>query len=144
MTKWGLIGASTIAREWVIGAIRATGGEVVSVMSSNAERGRAYAEAQGIAKAATTLQDLVNDPDIDAVYISTTNEQHRDQAGHQQYEEDRQPEDQQDRWENEIDEYRRHRRPLSALLRVPLNGRSRRNGRPSCRRALAFVACSAQ
>jgi 1,5-anhydro-D-fructose reductase (1,5-anhydro-D-mannitol-forming) len=80
MTKWGLIGASTIAKEWVIGAIRATGGEVVSVMSSSAERGRAYAEAQGIAKAATTLQDLVNDPDIDAVYISTTNELHRDQA----------------------------------------------------------------
>ena len=25
-TRWGLIGASTIAREWVIGAIRATGG----------------------------------------------------------------------------------------------------------------------
>ena len=31
MAKWGLIGASTIARDWVIGAIRATGGEVVSV-----------------------------------------------------------------------------------------------------------------
>ncbi|MEN8474132.1 gfo/Idh/MocA family oxidoreductase, partial [Brucella abortus] len=30
MAKWGLIGASTIAKEWVIGAIRATGGEVVS------------------------------------------------------------------------------------------------------------------
>lgn len=80
MTKWGLIGASTIAKEWVIGAIRATGGEVVSVMSTSAERGKAYAEAQGIAKAVTTLEDLVNDPDIDAVYISTTNELHRDQA----------------------------------------------------------------
>ncbi|AOF90627.1 Gfo/Idh/MocA family oxidoreductase [Sinorhizobium sp. RAC02] len=80
MTRWGLIGASTIAKEWVIGAIRATGGEIVSVMSTNAERGRAYADAQGIAKSVTTLADLVNDPDIDAVYISTTNELHRDQA----------------------------------------------------------------
>ena len=80
MTKWGLIGASTIAKEWVIGAIRATGGEVVSVMSTSAERGKAYAEAQGIARSVTTLEDLVNDPDIDAVYISTTNELHRDQA----------------------------------------------------------------
>ncbi|WP_313531633.1 Gfo/Idh/MocA family oxidoreductase [Shinella sp.] len=80
MTKWGLIGASTIAREWVIGAIRATGGEIVSVMSTGAERGKAYADAQGIAKSVTTLEDLVNDPDIDAVYISTTNELHRDQA----------------------------------------------------------------
>ncbi|MGD9477237.1 Gfo/Idh/MocA family protein [Shinella sp. G-2] len=80
MTRWGLIGASTIAKEWVIGAIRATGGEVVSVMSTNAERGRAYAAEQGIAKSVTSLDALVNDPDIDAVYISTTNELHRDQA----------------------------------------------------------------
>ncbi|UPA23969.1 Gfo/Idh/MocA family protein [Shinella oryzae] len=80
MTRWGLIGASTIAREWMIGAIRATGGDVVSVMSTSAERGRKYADDHGIAKAVTSLDDLVNDPAIDAVYISTTNELHRDQA----------------------------------------------------------------
>ena len=80
MTKWGLIGASTIAKEWVIGAIRATGGEVVSVMSTSAERGKTYAAEQGIAKSVTTLDALVNDPEIDAVYISTTNELHRDQT----------------------------------------------------------------
>ena len=80
MTRWGLIGASTIAREWVIGAIRATGGEVVSVMSTNAERGKAYAAENGIGKSVTDIDALVNDPDIDAVYISTTNELHRDQT----------------------------------------------------------------
>jgi 1,5-anhydro-D-fructose reductase (1,5-anhydro-D-mannitol-forming) len=79
MTRWGLIGASNIAREWVIGAIRATGGEVVSVMSSNAERARDYAAANGIAKSTTELAALLGD-DIDAVYISTTNELHRDQT----------------------------------------------------------------
>lgn len=78
--RWGLIGASTIAREWVIGAIRATGGEVVSVMSTDAERGRKYAAENGIARSVTSETDLVGDPDIDAVYISTTNELHRDQA----------------------------------------------------------------
>ncbi|WP_439617593.1 Gfo/Idh/MocA family protein [Shinella sp.] len=80
MTRWGLIGASTIAKEWVIGAIRATGGEIVSVMSTNAERGKAYAAEQGIAKSVTTLAEIVDDPGIDTVYISTTNELHRDQA----------------------------------------------------------------
>ncbi|MDK1491044.1 Gfo/Idh/MocA family oxidoreductase [Sinorhizobium sp. 7-81] len=80
MIRWGLIGASTIAREWVIGAIRATGGDVVSVMSSSAERGQAYAAENGIAKAVTSLDELVGDPDVDAVYISTTNELHHDQA----------------------------------------------------------------
>ncbi|MDW9907892.1 gfo/Idh/MocA family oxidoreductase [Sinorhizobium meliloti] len=80
MIRWGLIGASTIAREWVIGAIRAAGGEVVSVMSSSAERGEAYAAENGIAKAVTSVDDLVGDPDVDAVYISTTNELHHGQA----------------------------------------------------------------
>lgn len=80
MTRWGLIGASTIAREWVIGAIRATGGEVVCVMSTSAERGAAYARDNGIARSVTSLDDLLGDPQVDAVYISTTNELHRDQA----------------------------------------------------------------
>lgn len=79
--RFGLIGASTIAREHVISAIRAQpGGSVVSVMSSDAERGRRYAEENGIARSTTRLDDLLADPDVDAVYISTTNELHRDQA----------------------------------------------------------------
>lgn len=80
MIRWGLIGASTIAHEWVIGAIRAAGGEAVSVMSSSEERGQAYAAENGIPKAVTSVADLVGDPDVDAVYISTTNELHHDQA----------------------------------------------------------------
>jgi 1,5-anhydro-D-fructose reductase (1,5-anhydro-D-mannitol-forming) len=80
MTRWGLIGASTIAKEWVIGAIRATGGEVVSLMSTSAERGAAYARENGIARSVGSLDDLLADAQIDSVYISTTNELHRNQA----------------------------------------------------------------
>ncbi|MDB5556787.1 MAG: oxidoreductase protein [Rhizobium sp.] len=78
--RWGLIGASTIAREWVIGAIRATGGEVVAVLSSSPERAKSYAVENGIGKSYSDLSGLLSDLDIDAVYISTTNEFHRDQA----------------------------------------------------------------
>lgn len=78
--KWGLIGASTIARAWVIGAIRTTGGEIVSVMSSDTERGAAYARENGIPKSTTDITEILTDADIEAVYISTTNELHRDQA----------------------------------------------------------------
>jgi 1,5-anhydro-D-fructose reductase (1,5-anhydro-D-mannitol-forming) len=80
MTKWGLIGASTIAHEWVIDAIRATGGELVSVMSTSAERGRKYADDHGIARSTTNLDELLADSDVEAVYISTTNELHVSQA----------------------------------------------------------------
>jgi 1,5-anhydro-D-fructose reductase (1,5-anhydro-D-mannitol-forming) len=81
MTKlrWGLIGASTIAAEHMIGAFRANGGVVVAMMSANADRGESYAKKHGIARATTSLKELVQSKDVDAVYISTTNELHRDQ-----------------------------------------------------------------
>lgn len=78
--KWALIGASTIASEWMIGAIRAQdGNEVVSVLSSSEERGAAFAAQHQIAKAYTDLDAQLAD-DVDAVYISTTNEKHHPQA----------------------------------------------------------------
>jgi 1,5-anhydro-D-fructose reductase (1,5-anhydro-D-mannitol-forming) len=80
MTRWGLIGASTIAHEWVIDAIRASHGEIVAVMSTNDERGKKYAADHNIPKSVTSLDALVDDPDVDAVYISTTNELHKDQV----------------------------------------------------------------
>jgi 1,5-anhydro-D-fructose reductase (1,5-anhydro-D-mannitol-forming) len=78
---WGLIGASTIAAEHMIGAIRAQPGhEVVAVASSSAERGRAYAGRHGIAAAYGSVQALLADPAVRAVYVSTTNELHREQV----------------------------------------------------------------
>lgn len=79
--RWGLIGASTIAREWMIGAFRAQpDGAVTAVMSSSAERAKAYAAENGIAGAYDDIADLLSDPEVDAVYISTTNELHKEQA----------------------------------------------------------------
>ena len=78
--RWGLVGASTIAAEHMIDAFRANGGDAVAVMSSNADRAAQYAAKHGIGKATTDLRALVEDKDIDAVYVSTTNELHRDQV----------------------------------------------------------------
>ena len=77
---WGLIGASTIAKEHMIGAIRAQGGEAVAVMSSDAARGRAYAAENGIARSYDSVEALLADPAVEIVYISTTNELHRAQT----------------------------------------------------------------
>ena len=49
-------------------------------MSTNADRAAQYAAKHNIAKSTTDLRALVEDKDIDAVYISTTNELHRDQV----------------------------------------------------------------
>ncbi len=80
MTKirWGLIGASTIAKEWVIPAIRAAGGETVVVMSSDAGRAADYAKANEVPHATTSLAEVF--AGVDAVYISTTNELHKEQT----------------------------------------------------------------
>lgn len=76
-----MIGASTIAREYMIPAINAQpDSHVVAVMSRSRERGQAYAEANGIARAYDTVDGLLADPEVDVVYISTTNERHRDEA----------------------------------------------------------------
>ena len=48
---WAVVGASTIAAEWMIDAIRAQGdSDVVAVMSSSAERGAAFARRHAIAR----------------------------------------------------------------------------------------------
>ena len=81
MLRWGLIGASTIAREWMAPAIEAqSDSSVVAVVSSNAERGKHFANELGIPKVHTSLDNLLADPDVDAVYISTTNEWHEPHA----------------------------------------------------------------
>jgi 1,5-anhydro-D-fructose reductase (1,5-anhydro-D-mannitol-forming) len=78
---WGLIGASTIAREWVIDAIRVqSGNEIVAVMSADPARGKAFAEANRIAASHASVEALLADPKVDAVYISTTNELHKAQT----------------------------------------------------------------
>ena len=77
--RWGLVGASTIGREWVINAIRQTGGEIANIFSTDSRRGATYANEFGISKSTTDLGHFLNSP-IDAVYIATTNDLHHGQC----------------------------------------------------------------
>lgn len=78
--RWGLVGASTIADQHMIGAIRASGGDVAAVVSSTLPRARELAGKHGIAASGTDLALILDDPGIGAVYISSTNEKHHAQA----------------------------------------------------------------
>ncbi|MGO8833034.1 MAG: Gfo/Idh/MocA family protein [Roseiarcus sp.] len=73
--RWGLVGATTIAREWMIAAIRAEGGQIVGVMSADSARAAAYAAEFDIPMATTSLDQLLEK--VDAVYVATTNDRHR-------------------------------------------------------------------
>ncbi|WP_137154207.1 Gfo/Idh/MocA family oxidoreductase [Rhizobium sp. FKL33] len=78
--RWALVGASTIARQYMIGAIRAQGGEIVRIMSASAERARDFAAEHRMPASGSDLAELLADNDVEAVYISTTNEKHLPQA----------------------------------------------------------------
>ncbi len=77
--KWGLIGASDIAATRVIGAIRASGGDAVGVHSGSADRARDFAASHGLPNFTADLDELLG-WDIDAVYISSANDKHFNQA----------------------------------------------------------------
>jgi 1,5-anhydro-D-fructose reductase (1,5-anhydro-D-mannitol-forming) len=79
--RWALVGASTIASQHMIRAIRAQAGSVVArVVSGSRDRAETYAREHGIPAFGTDLNEALADPAIDAVYISTTNEKHLLQA----------------------------------------------------------------
>lgn len=79
--RWGLIGASNIARQYVIDAIRSQpNGQVVAVMSSGMDHAKSYAAENGIPAAYDDVGALLASHNVDAVYISSTNEKHHDQA----------------------------------------------------------------
>ncbi len=79
--NWALIGASTIASQYMIGAIRSQkDGTIGWVVSGSAKHAEAYAQDHSIPNWTTNLSDALSDASVDAVYISSTNEKHHDQA----------------------------------------------------------------
>ncbi|MGF6674322.1 Gfo/Idh/MocA family protein [Paraburkholderia tuberum] len=79
--RWALVGASTIADEWMVNAIRSQpDGTIEAVVSGSAGRAREFADKHRISKSGTNLDEILADRDIDAVYISSTNEKHLPQV----------------------------------------------------------------
>ncbi|RQP12223.1 MAG: gfo/Idh/MocA family oxidoreductase [Microbacteriaceae bacterium] len=74
--RWAVVGASWIAADRVIPALRATGQSVAALVSSDAAHGAAYAAEHGIPRVVSSI-DALADGEVDAVYIGTSNERHR-------------------------------------------------------------------
>ncbi|UHS63855.1 Gfo/Idh/MocA family oxidoreductase [Agrobacterium vaccinii] len=72
--RWGLIGASTIARERLVNAIRSNGCDITAVCSSDQGRADAFADDLGIPGRTTDLVELFDR--CDAVYVSSVNRLH--------------------------------------------------------------------
>jgi len=73
--KWALIGASTIAGQWMVDAIRSAGDDVVAVVSGSTQRAQAFAHTHQI-EHALSHEHALDALGIDAVYVSNTNDKH--------------------------------------------------------------------
>ena len=69
---WGFIGCGEVTEKKSGPAFaQVPGSKVVAVMSRNNDKARAYAERHGIKRWYDDAQRLVDDPDVNAVYIAT-------------------------------------------------------------------------
>jgi 1,5-anhydro-D-fructose reductase (1,5-anhydro-D-mannitol-forming) len=78
---WGLIGASNIARQRVAPAIqRSDRGALVGIMSHQSTLAQQFAAEFAVPNHYSRVADLLAQTDVDAVYVSSTNQNHHDQV----------------------------------------------------------------
>ena len=74
--RWGILSTARINDKLLAGARQAAGVEVVAVGSRDRARGEAFAAEHGIGRVHGSYEDLLADPDVEAVYIPLPNSLH--------------------------------------------------------------------
>jgi predicted dehydrogenase len=70
--RWGILSTARISRK-LLGSGQ---GDFVAVASRSVERAQAFAREHGIARRHASYEDLLADPDVDAVYVPLPNSMH--------------------------------------------------------------------
>ena len=76
--RWGVLSAARIANKFCEGVKALPGSTVVAVGARDKERAEEFARKWDIPKAYGTYQELVTDAEVDAVYVATTHNFHRE------------------------------------------------------------------
>ena len=75
--RWGILGCARIAREAFISSfVDVSNGEVLAIASRDSEVAHEFANEYAIPRAYGSYQSLIEDPDIDAIYIPLPNALH--------------------------------------------------------------------
>jgi predicted dehydrogenase len=74
--RWGILGTGDINRKVLRGARLSSEVDVVAVASRDAERAAAFAAEHGIPHSFGSYEAMLDDPDVDAVYICVPNSLH--------------------------------------------------------------------
>ena len=70
--NWGFIGCGEVTEKKSGPAFNEVeGSQVVAVMSRSEQKARSYAERHHVRKWYTDAQELIDDPDVNAIYIAT-------------------------------------------------------------------------
>lgn len=78
--RWGILGAGSIGGSFAEAVNRYTQGSVTAVGSRDLAKAQAFSDAHGAGRAHAGYEDLVEDPDVDVVYVATPHSLHRDHA----------------------------------------------------------------
>ena len=78
--RWGILAPGGIAHAFAEAVGVGTESEVVAVGSRSRERAQDFADEYAIPRAYGSYDDLVVDPEVDAVYIASPHSEHRDHA----------------------------------------------------------------
>jgi xylose dehydrogenase (NAD/NADP) len=74
--RWGILGTGGITAKLLAGAATTPTAEVVAVGSRTDDRATEYAAEHGIERAHGSYEALLDDPEVDAIYIATPNSFH--------------------------------------------------------------------
>ena len=75
--RWGIVGPGRIASKLVRDFPHVTGAEAVAVASRSVDRAKAFAAEHGLARAHGSYREILDDPDVDVLYIATPHPAHR-------------------------------------------------------------------
>lgn len=78
--RWGMVSAGRIANTFATDMQYVDNAEIVSVGARNLQAAQAFASQYQIPKAVEGYESIYQDPDIDAIYISTPHTFHSEQA----------------------------------------------------------------
>ncbi|SEF37339.1 Predicted dehydrogenase [Amycolatopsis pretoriensis] len=78
--RWGLLAAGTIAAHFAAGVDESKHGTLTAVAARDSARAREFATRFEIPRAYGSYEELLADPDVDAVYVSTPHALHKQWA----------------------------------------------------------------
>ena len=76
MIRWGILSTARIAQRIIDGARLSESARIMAVGSRDLARARAFADQHGIERAHGSYEELLADPEVDAVYIPLPNSLH--------------------------------------------------------------------